>query len=222
MATTQKILTEEKFRELIADDKWIHNIANPVGCCDTNIRFKHYRTCSYPVEYIISEEQIAMAKVLQEKRKKECLESIRPGELVFVSMGMDCPAQEGEIGNHRIRSIFRDKGGRSYLIEFCRSASAKDNAYTVSECIDRGLEEKWNKDYRETVEWNREYLHMNHHRPLPSDDSRYPNGTRPSDTIRGTWDAVVNYINTHFRCRYASARKEDWFLRTEDFSCVPE
>lgn len=215
----QKPLTEEMFRELITQDSWISLLAKPTECHDQHGRFKHYRTCSYPVEYIVTEEQIRTAQERQEQRKKELIEGIKPGELVFVSMGCDYPTDNPDgVGNHRIRCHFTDGHGRTLFIELCRAA--RTEVFYVDAVEDIHLEEQYRQDCLEVVRHNTETRRMNAHKPMPSQYYRLQVGR--NEVIPGTWPAVVKFINRHFNCSYTSARKIDHFVYIDDYVCTPQ
>ena len=51
------ILTNEKFSEIFTDISFCQQVANAHICADKNGVFKHFKTCSYPIEYIVTDEQ---------------------------------------------------------------------------------------------------------------------------------------------------------------------
>jgi len=121
MANNKGQVNDETFRQLIKQDKWIREISHAVGCYDKNHNFKHYRTVSYPDEYIVTKEQIAEAKKHYQRRHDEVLADIKKGDLVFVAMGCDYQSKyENAVNNHRMRCYFRDINGHRYFIEFCQ------------------------------------------------------------------------------------------------------
>lgn len=214
--TSTTTLSEERFHQLLKEDRWISDIANPVRCCRADGSFKHFRTCSYPVEYIVSEDQITAAKKEQERRHSELLKGIEPGELVFVSMGSDAPADGPDsIGNHRIRCFFEDAKRTPYFIEFIRG---KGNSYCVDSCYNLRLKMEYDKQYCETIEWNNAHRNRNEHRKFPSQFHYIHSfGKNEGMNIADSWTAITDFINRWFGCSYESARKVDYFLRAEEF-----
>lgn len=215
---TQKPLTDEMFRELITNDCWIDRIATPVRCYNINNNFLHLRTVSYPVEYIVTEQQMQVAKERAEQRKQELIEGVKPGELVFVSMGCDYSSEMPDaVGNHRIRCRFTDGNGRTLFIELCRAA--RTEGFYVDAVEDIQLEEQYRQDCLEVVKHNTKTLSMNAHKPMPS--QYYRLHFDYNKCIQGTWPAIVEFINDNFHCNYTSARKIDHFVYIDDYVCKP-
>lgn len=215
---TQKPLTDEMFRELIKEDYWIDRIADPVKCYDENRNFLHLHTVTYPIEYIVTEQQMQVAKERAEQRKQELIEGVKPGELVFVSMGCDYSSEMPDaVGNERIRCRFIDGKGRTLFIELCHAAMTED--FYVNAVVDIQLEEQYRRDYWEVVEHNKKTLNRNDYKPIPSvyyrlhiDYNKY---------IPGTWKSILQFINDNFHCNYTSARKIDHFVYIDDYVCKP-
>lgn len=114
-------MTSEKFHELITNDKMLFTIANASPCYKSDGKtLIHYRTVTYPTEYIVTEEQIAEAKRLTKIRHDEILREIGFNELVFSPMGMSYEHPDKDnVRNYRIRCKFRNLEGKNYFVEFC-------------------------------------------------------------------------------------------------------
>lgn len=215
---TLRPLTDEMFRELIKEDYWIDRIATPVKCYDKNRNFLHHHTVTYPIEYIVTEQQMQVAKELAEQRKQELIKGVKPGELVFISMGCDYPSEMPDaVGSHSIRCRFTDGKGRTLFIKLCRAARTED--FYVDAVDDIQLEEQYRQDFWEVVEYNKKTLNRSDYKPLPS--QYYRLHFDYNKCIQGTWPAIVEFINRHFDCNYTSARKIDHFVYIDDYVCTP-
>lgn len=216
--TTTYTLTDELFCKLTATDEWIHLIANPSNCCDSQGRHKYFRTVSYPVSYIVTESQIAKAKEMAGRRNKEIIAGIRPDELVFINMGMDYESNiPGEVCNHRIRCYFLNDRGNKYFIELIRGTGS---GWYVDGAVDCEAESAYDTRLAEVMEHNRHTLNRNRHLPLPSQNHNNPFGVvhmHPGNDF--TWDNVRDFINRHFGCSYTSARGVGYLLDTDDYVC---
>ena len=119
-------LTDEKLQDIYTDKKFRNQVASAHTCRDEYGKFKHKKTCSYPYEYIVTEEQIAIAKKELEKSQKETQERYK-NSLLFIGMGWADAEPKTEIGNPRIRTEFLNKYGKHFLVEFGTS-KAHDGA----------------------------------------------------------------------------------------------
>lgn len=127
-------LTAEKFQDIYTDEKFRNQVAGAHRCSDQFGNFKHMQTCSYPTTWIVTPEQISLAKVAKERAKTELLQKMNSEEydnvLVFVGMGMSFDnnykgnnpthtenMRASDVYNHRIRTNLTVKGEK-YFIEF--------------------------------------------------------------------------------------------------------
>lgn len=111
-------LTANKFATIHTDEKFRNQIAYAHGCLDQFHKFKHMKTCSYPYDYIVTEEQVSEAKGLIEVARVETLAK-HMNDLLFVGMGMTYASRyEGDLCNHRIRTEFLNCEGHRYFVEF--------------------------------------------------------------------------------------------------------
>lgn len=215
MAYNKGLMSDETFRQLIKEDEWISNIARPVACYDKFHKFLHFKTCSYPYEYIVTEEQIAEAKKLWEKRRQEEIASLEKGVLAFVAMGCDFTSKyENGVGNHRMRGDFKNSKGEQFFVEFTRFAN--EEIFTIEYSIDRALQKKYNKECEEQFERNAKLpWKERNHRGIP----QYYYNARGAERkeVKATWDDVLEFINETYGCNYKSAKLFHWFVRPEDF-----
>ena len=102
----------EMFKSNISN---VNKFANPVTCCDQYGKFTHKRSCTYPVEYIVTDELQKIASEYQKKMEKECLSQIKDDDLVLLRMGANFyetrDLQNSDLENHRLRLSFDDKNG---------------------------------------------------------------------------------------------------------------
>lgn len=192
-----EILSAEKFNLLTVSDKWVNAIQFPTTCCDKNHNFKYFKTCSYPEEYIITEEQIQQAREIAEERKRHILENIKANDLVFVAMGCDYSGTPEEVCNHRIRCNFMNIDGKRFFIEIIK---CREYGFFIDFSIDLDKQEE-NKKKR--IKAQTEYNYMGVEKNLIS---------KPF-----TWANVLAFINNTYNCCYTNARLIRYFVRCEDF-----
>lgn len=210
MANRQEIMTDELFNELIKHDKWIHEIGRPVKCCTREGHFKHYRTCTYPTEYIVSEEQVRMADEHYKRRHDEVLAGIKKGELVFRAMGGEYPSRfDGDVCNHRMRCYFKCSAGRTWFVELLRTSMYWENEYAADFYYDFA---------HEVIDGE---SHYEIHPPFPVIEREYDGRKYLDKRICKpfTWQNVLEEINTRFGCKYTSARLENYFVSCEEWVC---
>lgn len=213
----KKIMNDEKFRELMRSDKWIGLVSDPIYCCDKYSRFLEYRTCSYPVEYVVNEVQIAEAKRIKEIRRKEILEGIKPGELVFSAMGMDYKSEEpDEVCNHRIRCEFLNSKGKHYFAEFFKGV--RPNTFYCDFLIDRDLEEKRNLEMRDAFEMMEKHPELQIH-PTDKQDYYLHKFMKRIYEKPFTWANILDFINKNFKCSYKSARMINYLVSYNEWIC---
>ena len=119
-----RTLSDEKFQEIYTNKKFRNEVAHAHTCLTANFKFKHKKTCSYPVEYIVTEEQIELAKKELERSKLETIEANK-GNLLFTGMGWAKELGKG-ITNHRFRAYFKTDRDTKAFVEFSY-VDTKDN-----------------------------------------------------------------------------------------------
>ena len=192
-------MDNETFAKLIKEDYWISNIAHAVGCYDSKMQFKHYRTVTYPIEYIVTEQQIEEAKKAYSHRHNELLDSLKPGELVFVTMGMNFDNELSDSpNNHRIRCNFKNAAGNEYFIELTATMDCK-NYY-----VDFSIQ----KEYKLTEEGMQTIKHYG------------ACGLDRNSQIPATWDAILNLVNKTYKCNYTTGRLFKHFISPDEYTCI--
>lgn len=188
-------LTKEEFNELINVDKFIHAMRFPVACLDSNHKFKHYRTCTYPIEYIITPEQIAQATDKYYQRHDDIIDNIKVGDLVFKGMGCDYPARfDGDVCNHRIRCYFKNNDDITYFIEILKCGEHfEKKGYGFSFNFNHVVKEDGEHSYYENVL------------------------TRDAIQLPFTKDNVLKVINEKFNASYTNMRVENYFITADEY-----
>lgn len=124
-----KTLTPEKFQDIFTDEKLRNQVASAHKCCDRDGNFKHLKTASYPIEYIVTEEQKEKAQIERDLAEIKSLEENR-NKLLFVGMGMPCEAEgRSTLTNHRIRTTFLNNEGEKFLVEIIRTNQENKREY---------------------------------------------------------------------------------------------
>ena len=202
MATNKGILDQSTFETLIKEDYWIKEITCATRGVDKNGNHLYWRTVSYPIEYYVTPEQIETAKKEYQRRRREELDNLQPGEIAFVAMGMDFydgEKIENSPNNHRIRCYFYNKYGHKYFIELTSTMDCK--SYYVDFSVDADLEEKREKEHS----FIQDYYNAC--------------GLARSARIPTTWDAIINLINKNYKCNYTTGKLFKYFISPDDYIC---
>ncbi len=201
-------LTDEKLQNIYTDEQFRNQVANAHKCLTSNSVFKHMQTCSYPITYIVTEEQIALAKSEKLRGKMKALESIG-NKLVFVGMGMTYDIKPNEelemyddIGNHRIRTEFVNDKGNQYFLEFSKSARRPTEAH-IDFAIDRTKQIQLNDSYHRQGEFY-----------------NYKGLERNLTGVFYSKHSIINLVNRHFDCSFSVMEIDNYNLSPDDFICV--
>lgn len=119
MAQYTITLTPEKLRDIYScpDFRNVVAFAHGVYKRSDDIEPMHRITCSYPVAYIVTQEQIYEAGRELARAKAEALESNR-GKLVLIGMGMVREDRPYLMNNYRVRGYFINRNGQKCFVEF--------------------------------------------------------------------------------------------------------
>ena len=127
----------EYIHRIYIDERVRNAIAHAHICCKGNGIFSHYCAMTPDGRFIVTEEDINLAKDHLTRCKAEVF-SKHKNNLLFVSMGMSYkPRYEDDPCNHRIRTEFLNKNRRRFFIEII--ANGPDGMY-FDYSIDRDLE----------------------------------------------------------------------------------
>jgi len=193
MATATLTLTDEKFNEIYTVEKFRNQVATAHKCYTAfpNSEFKHYKTCSYPTEYIVTEEQIEIAQKLKQEAKQEAIKNIKD-KLVFVAMGSDYEARyDDDICNYRVRTHFINKAGYKCFIEVGTARNPEEMR------IDHAI-----INYESENE-------KNNYNGLERRDSN------PKYTLQN----LLRLVNTEFNCNFSEIEVDKYNLSPSDFVC---
>ena len=130
-------MTNEKFNEIYSDMELRNQVAYAHGHYDQSGRFKYKATCSYPVKWIVTDEQIEIANKEVERCRKEIFDK-HYNDLLFCGMGMTFP--ESDVTNYRIRTEFLNKEGQQFFVEFSTGRRPTDM------CCDYSIDRSKQKD----------------------------------------------------------------------------
>ena len=119
-----KSISKDEMIELFKNDiTKVNRFVYPVKCCDKHGVLIHKRSCTYPVEYIVTDELQEIASEYRVKMEKECLSQIKDDDLVLLRMGANFyetrDLQNSDLENHRLRLSFIDKSGVHVVGDIC-------------------------------------------------------------------------------------------------------
>lgn len=214
MERETKIMTDEIFQGIYTSEK----LRNDVAFANPRILANGQRdrvTSTYPVNYIVTDEQIKKANELRLEAKLKALESLG-NKLVFVGMGgsystenVDFLEMTDDIGNHRIRTEFINKKGVKYFVKFSKGGYNRREKVTsksllrVDHAINRTRQVELNDDHHQ----QREFFNcfdLESNTPLH-------NYTKKS---------ILHIVNKYFGCAFEVIEIDTTNLRPEDFVCV--
>jgi len=200
MLTKSKItLTAEKFQEIYTNEEFRNQVAYAHGYASKTGHLIHKQTCSYPVTYIVTDEQINLAKIELERAKKQVIEDNK-GVLVFVGMGMTYDERyHDDVCNHRVRTEFKNSSGRRFFIEFGRGT---DQKLRIDHAIDRDLEDKCNIEKTNAQPYN-----------------NYGKLERDTPNLMYTKSNLLKVVNQYFDCNFSKIMIDNYNLRTDDITC---
>lgn len=195
-------LTADKLREIYTNEKFRNQVATAHTCLDRFGNFKHMKTCSYPVEYIVTEQQINEAKKECERAKTEAIKNVG-NKLVFVGMGMRYESRyKDDVCNWRIRTEFKNDAGHRFFIELSTLMDKK--SVWVQHSIDRTLQDELN----DSIDGQSRFYN-------------YAGLERSHSLGKYTKSNILRIVNKYFGCSYTEIEIDNYNLRTEEFICSP-
>ena len=194
---TIKIMDELKFKEIYTNEELRNAVAFAHGCCDSRGNLEYKKALMYPISYKVTDEQIKEAKELREKRQKEVLRENK-NNLLFCSMGMDFkPTLEDGVGNHRIRTEFKNSKGNIYFIEI---GKGKDDNLRIDHSIDRTKQDELNDHfYKQHLFYN--FAELEH----------------KTSTLKYTYENVLKMVNEYFNCNFKKMVVDGYNIGSPDF-----
>ena len=110
----------EMFKSNISN---VNKFANPITCCDQYGKITHKKSCTYPVEYIVTDELQNIASEYRKRMERECLNLIKDDDLVLLRMGSNFyeprDLENSDLENHRLRLSFNDNYGIHVVGDIC-------------------------------------------------------------------------------------------------------
>ena len=113
---------DSQLQDLATNPKLRNEVAFAHACHtspSTGSKYKHHKTCSWPVEYIVTQEQIKYAQELREEQKKSLIERLEnsPETIVFHGMGMNFDHNyEKDKENTRYRENIRKSDVQNFRV----------------------------------------------------------------------------------------------------------
>jgi hypothetical protein len=200
---TLKDMTPEIMEEIYSNEKLRNNVAYAHGCYtsfENGCKFKYFKTCSYPIAYKVTEDQIKEAKEEKERAKAELLTHLG-NKLVFVGMGMSYePRYEGDPCNHRIRTEIVNAHGQRFFIEV---GTGRGDEMRVDHSINRTLQEVYKDDHHKQGEFY-----------------NYGNLERLGQYPKYTKENIIRLVNDTFGCKFNEMIVDDYNLTTDDYQSI--
>lgn len=219
-------LISDKFKDIYTDEEFRNDVAFAHGVADKNGNNKYRKTCSYPIEYIVTEEQIAEAEKERLRAKKQTVKDNK-GKLMFVGMGMTYePRYEDDVCNHRIRTSFVNAEGKMYFIEL---GTGNGHQMRCDHSVDRDLEYEYEemaaklRKERESVkkysdEWDELCLQIDKYTTQVY--YNYKGLEHMRDMPKYTLQNVLNLVNKYFNCNFKEIVIDNYNVCTDDYTSV--
>lgn len=185
-------LTSEKLQEIYSNVDFCKSVASAHSCYDKNSVFKYKKTCTYPISYIVSDEQIEEAAKEYKRAKEEFISNMKKNVLYFVGMGCNFEKTElSDIENYRIRAYFQNNQNELFFVEF--SGNERELKFYCNYSI------SYKNGDLEDPSYN--YAGIQHNQ------------------FQGyTKENILKIVNHHFNCNFEGIEIEKHFYLTENIS----
>ncbi len=222
-------LTDKKFAEIYTDESFRNEVAGAHRAFDSSHKFKHFQTCSYPITYIVTKEQIEEAVIERAKSKALHIESYK-NKLAFVSMGGDRePQYVDDIANFRVRTHFFNDYGRKFFIEAATMCDKKTICITFSidedlrykmERVTSDLMEKLSKIPKTGGNWPKiDTLRTEVRESQRQPYYNYKGLERNRSLGDYTKTNLINIVNEYFDCSFKEIIIDKYNLGCDDIVC---
>lgn len=176
------------------------------------------KTCSYPIEYKVTMEQINKAKSLVSE-KIQAIAEVNKNKLFFYGRGWHKAENTGDVTNCRISVQFKNNKGRTFYLELTR---ATRGYISVDFAIDRDLEVKQNS----LIEPLREKLKRENNRVKQNEILleirdiekqtyyyNYKSLEREFYKLKIDWskENILKLVNENFDCNFENIHVENFF-----------
>lgn len=216
-------LTDELFQKIYSDPKFRNDITFAAKWIDKSNNVEQWHASSYPQNYIVTEEQITIAKDEREKANISIREKHK-NDLLFKGMGSEfSPRWEDDITNHRIRTYFKNRHGRLFFIEILASNDKK----LIVDCAQDIDAEKEFKAKQEAVnvemqKYNRgdsEYFNLQKKKnDLWSEEPtcNYGGVRKLEDKYICTQSDIIRLVNEVFECDFKRMIIDEYNIKLVD------
>jgi len=222
----RQILNAKLFEENKANIIFLKAIKNAHQCADKNGNFLHFKALMYPLEYIVTTEQINEAKTLFNAAKKAFLSEIG-NKLIFVGMGSDyAPRFEDDVCNYRIRTEILNPDGKHFFIEFGRGLGENLNFDHV---INRDQQKEYEEKRSEIYDKIKNSGFQFHSHPLIEEYKKYDSQPyhwykrelwAKTTSIKYTQQNVLKWVNELFNCNFTAMQVDSIFLSPDDYKSI--
>lgn len=202
-----KMLTDEEFEKNKHDAKFVHEItwAHGVeGWDNYNLGMCYYVNGT---EYYVSKEMQEKAKAEYNRRKKAIVNQIG-NKLVFVGMGCEFePSTPEYIGNHRIRTYFKNNNGILCFVEF--GTAMDKNFLRCDHALLNTRKEDGSDNWKSLKERDEKEIRVSSVEKISG-----------ASQIKYTKENILKIVNEGFDCSFKEVEVEEHFVSTQDFTCV--
>jgi hypothetical protein len=219
-------LTAEKFADIYTDEAFRNDVAFAHQYADKNSVVLGRKTCSYPIEYKVTDEQIKLAEIERQRAKKQTVKDNK-GKLMFVGMGCTYePRYKDDVCNHRIRTSFTNAEGKKYFIELgtgnghqmrCDHSVDRDLEYEYEEIV-ANLRKERDSVKRYSDEWDELCLQIDKYTKQVY--YNYQGLEHKGDLPKYTLQNVLNLVNKYFNCNFKEIVIDNYNVSTEDYTSV--
>lgn len=201
MNTTTNTLSDSGLGRIYTDPSFRNSVAWAHKCMERDgTTFKHLKTCEYPIDHIVSPEQVAAAKAELERAKAEALATM-DNKLVFVGMGMTyAPRYADDVCNYRIRTEIRRADGKQFFIELGSSDLRHEGGMRCDHSIER------------VPATTPDAYH--------NDRNNYEGIERRDNLPRYTLDNVRKLVNRTFDTHFTEVEVDNHTLSCDDFVSI--
>jgi len=187
-------LTAAEFTKIYQCERLRNAVAYAHAFCDKNGNKLGMKALYYPIEYIVTDEQINEAKKEIERAKAEILKTSND-VFILIGMGMNYSERyEDDVCNHRVRAYFTNKDGKKYFIEL---GTGIGESMRIDHAIDIDKQEE---------EENKSIKSCNNFKDLE----------RQKNVLKYTKANILKIINTNFDCHFKYVLIDEYTLNPED------
>jgi hypothetical protein len=197
-----KELSDEEFEKYSVNDAFIHEVTWAHGCCDSNGNHQYFKAMTYyhlGTDFKVTQKQKDQARRLYDKRKEEILQD-KGDKLLFVGMGMNfTPENPLFIGNHRIRTYFKNNDDVLCFVEF-----GTNRTNDKMRCDHALINTKQN---------NNEWVSLSER----DGSEKRIKLLEHNINIDYTKQNVIMLVNKYFNCSFKEMSVEYYFITTDDY-----